>query len=323
MTFVPTADIRINYTIPPFLPFWAWSVLVHIGTVTLFSFVHFADKIERTNSTVQVTLVEASFPVHKSQANRSKSTEATAKRPHLINTRRPIPPVPTQEIPTPQGYYAPFLKTPVVRTTLTQIATSVKSQERRRPTQRRVLQDHRATDHLNLRNYLKVAQRQTVQRSGYQGRLPSTVQTQVASNSLNITSAMPLGSIPMEIQRPITLHSKKDNRDTIKPNILLAKPSNSTGFSKSKAKFGGAVPLVYPLIAKKNEWEGTVRIRVVVQPSGFPETISIKKTSGHTVLDNAAIEAIRKTRFIPAKDGNIPVRSIVEIPIKFDLKNPT
>lgn len=78
-----------------------------------------------------------------------------------------------------------------------------------------------------------------------------------------------------------------------------------------------------PRIAKKNEWEGTVRIRVVVQPSGFPETISIKKTSGHTVLDNAAIEAIRKTRFIPAKDGNIPVRSIVEIPIKFDLKNPT
>ena len=61
----------------------------------------------------------------------------------------------------------------------------------------------------------------------------------------------------------------------------------------------------------------------MVQPSGFPETISIKKTSGHTVLDNAAIEAIQKTRFIPAKDGNIPVRSIVEIPIKFDLKNPT
>ena len=41
------------------------------------------------------------------------------------------------------------------------------------------------------------------------------------------------------------------------------------------------------------------------------------------MLDNAALQAIRKTRFIPAKDGNIPVRSIVEIPIKFDLKNPT
>ena len=318
MTFVPTTDSSIIHTIPPFLPFWASSMLVHIGVVTLSSFIHFADKVELTNSTVQVTLVKATSPIHKSETTNSKPTEPASMPPPLINARRPIPSVAPQIIPTPHT-----LKTPVVRTTLTQITTPVKSQERVNPTPRRVLQDHRATDHLNLRNYLKVAQRQTVQRSGYQGRLPSTVQTQVASNSLNITSAIPLGSIPMEIQRPITLHSKKDNRDTIKPNILLAKPSNSTGFSKSKAKFGGAVPLVYPLIAKKNEWEGTVRIRVVVQPSGFPETISIKKTSGHTVLDNAAIEAIRKTRFIPAKDGNIPVRSIVEIPIKFDLKNPT
>ena len=127
----------------------------------------------------------------------------------------------------------------------------------------------------------------------------------------------------MGIEHPTTSHSKKAGRGTIKHNVLLAKPSKPTEFSKSKAKFGGAIPLIYPLIAKKNEWEGTVRIRVVIQPNGLPETISIKKTSGHKVLDNAAIEAVRKTRFIPAKDGNIPVRSIVEIPIKFDLKSPT
>ena len=310
MTFVPTTAISIIHASPPFLPFWASSILVHIGVVTLSSFIHFTDKVELTNSTVQVTLVKATSPIHKSETTNSKPTEPASMPPPLINARRPIPSVAPQIIPTPQA-----LKTPVVRTTLTQITTPVKSQERANPTPRRVLQDRRATDHLNLRNYLKVAQRQTVQRP--------TVQAQVASNSLTIASTMSLPSIPMEIRRPTTLHSKKGIRSTIKPTVLLAKPSNSTGFSKSKAEFGGAIPLVYPLIAKKNEWQGTVRIRVVVQPNGFPKMISIKKTSGHRVLDNAAIEAIRKTRFIPAKDGNIPIRSIVEIPIKFDLKSPT
>ena len=310
MTFLPTTDIRTIHIVPPFLPFWAWSVLIHVGIITLSGSIHFADEIEHTNSVVQVTLVEANSPVHKSQTTNSKPTNSATPPLPLINTRRPITALPQKIIPTTQ-----VLKTPVVRNTLIQITPPVKSQERVNPVQHQVLQDHHATDRLNLRNYLKVAQRQAIQHS--------TVQDKILSDSLTMTSAMFLTSIPMEIQHPTDLHPKKVDENTINHNILLAKPYNSTKFSKSKAKFGGAIPLVYPLIAKKNEWEGTVRIRVVVQPSGFPETISIKKTSGHTVLDNAAIEAIQKTRFIPAKDGNIPVRSIVEIPIKFDLKNPT
>ena len=305
-----TTGIRIIHTELPFLPFCASSVLVHIAIITLFNFVIYSDKIERANPRVQVTLIEGTSPIHKSQSTNSKPKESAIKSPPLLNARRLILPTPPQRILTPQ-----VLKTPAVQTTIMQITTPSKLQEILKPTQRRVLQDRRATDHLNFRNHLKVVQRKKVERS--------TIQAQVASNSLTMTAAMPLTSIPMKIRRPTTLHSKKAGRDMIKPNVLLAKPYNSNGFSKSKAKFGGAVPLVYPLIAKKNEWEGTVRIRVLVQPNGFPETISIKKTSGHTVLDNAAIEAIRKTRFIPAKDGNIPVRSIVEIPIKFDLKNPT
>ncbi|MFB3137012.1 MAG: energy transducer TonB [Nitrospirales bacterium] len=38
------------------------------------------------------------------------------------------------------------------------------------------------------------------------------------------------------------------------------------------------------------------------------------------MLDEAAAEAVSEWRFIPAKDGNIPIQSIVEIPIHFDLR---
>ena len=77
---------------------------------------------------------------------------------------------------------------------------------------------------------------------------------------------------------------------------------------------------VYPGIAKKENWEGTVVLRVAVQPNGRPEVpITVQWSSGHQVLDDAAIAAVTRWTFHPEKDGNIPIRSIVEIPIKFSL----
>ena len=139
-----TTGIRIIHTNLPFFPFYASSVLVHIAIITLFSFVHFSDEIERANSTVQVTLIEETSPIHKSQSTNSKPKELATKSPPLLNARRLIPSAPPQRILTPQ-----VLKTPAVQTTIMQVTTPSKLQERLKPTQRGVLQDRRATDHLN------------------------------------------------------------------------------------------------------------------------------------------------------------------------------
>ena len=117
MTFMPTIAIRIVNTDPPFFPFLAWSVLIHIVIITLSSFIHFVDKIEHTNSTVQVTLIEAISPIHKPQTTNSKPIESATKPPPLIKARRPIHPIPQKIMQTSQA----LLKTPAVRTTLTQI----------------------------------------------------------------------------------------------------------------------------------------------------------------------------------------------------------
>ena len=78
-------------------------------------------------------------------------------------------------------------------------------------------------------------------------------------------------------------------------------------------------PLVYPRIAKTERWEGTVILLVSVAPSGRPDEITIERSSGHTVLDNAAIDTVTRWTFYPAKDGNVPIHSIVKIPIEFGL----
>lgn len=100
-------------------------------------------------------------------------------------------------------------------------------------------------------------------------------------------------------------------------------PENRTKdgeLEKTRTKILFTIPPVYPRIARESGWEGTVLVRVLVQTDGRPGSVRVRKSSGHAILDDAAIETVKKWRFIPAKDGNIPIRSVVEIPIHFALR---
>ena len=77
----------------------------------------------------------------------------------------------------------------------------------------------------------------------------------------------------------------------------------------------------YPWSARVNGWQGTVFIRVRVTPEGRVASLEVNKSSGYPVLDSAALEAIRRWEFIPARQESRKVASIVEIPITFLLKN--
>lgn len=52
----------------------------------------------------------------------------------------------------------------------------------------------------------------------------------------------------------------------------------------------------YPRVALDNNWEGKVVVRMVIGANMMISSISIKTTSGHEVLDQAAIETIKKTK---------------------------
>ena len=77
---------------------------------------------------------------------------------------------------------------------------------------------------------------------------------------------------------------------------------------------------VYPAAARRTGYEGTVVIRARIQIDGSADRVEIKKSSGHGVLDQAALEAVRKWRFIPARRGNEAVVEWVEIPWQFKLE---
>lgn len=76
----------------------------------------------------------------------------------------------------------------------------------------------------------------------------------------------------------------------------------------------------YPPIAKRLKLEGTVLVRVLVSPAGLPRKIELAHTSGVPVLDEAALRAVEKWAFLPARKGTEPIEAWVEIPINFHLK---
>ena len=73
----------------------------------------------------------------------------------------------------------------------------------------------------------------------------------------------------------------------------------------------------YPTEALRRGESGTVLVRVEVDTSGAPAGVALVQRSGSRDLDRAAMEAVRKWRFMPAqRDGQAVAASLV-IPIDF------
>ncbi len=87
------------------------------------------------------------------------------------------------------------------------------------------------------------------------------------------------------------------------------------------ANYGSNPKPKYPSVATSRGWEGTVRLLVKVSVEGDSEEVTVQRSSGYDVLDEAAIEAVEKWKFIPAKRGDTPVSSSVVVPINFVLNN--
>jgi periplasmic protein TonB len=95
-----------------------------------------------------------------------------------------------------------------------------------------------------------------------------------------------------------------------------ASPPRSTG-----ASYGNNPTPPYPSEARRRGWEGTVLLMVEIRENGRPERVTIKESSGHSVLDNAALGAVGRWTFVPAQQNGKPVRSVAEVPVIFSLQD--
>ncbi len=78
--------------------------------------------------------------------------------------------------------------------------------------------------------------------------------------------------------------------------------------------------LSYPQLALRRGLEGRVVLKVQVSKEGRSLQVTLAKSSGHSVLDRAAIKTVRKWIFKPGKLNGVPVDMWVEVPIVYQLK---
>ena len=81
-----------------------------------------------------------------------------------------------------------------------------------------------------------------------------------------------------------------------------------------------AIRPVYPEIAQEAGIEGVVVVQAFIDQKGRVKETIILKGIPNTGLDEAAMEAIRKTRFRPAKQRERAVGVWISIPVNFKLK---
>ena len=79
-------------------------------------------------------------------------------------------------------------------------------------------------------------------------------------------------------------------------------------------------PPPYPQIARKRGFQGVVVLEVLVKQNGSAADLRVQSSSGHPILDRAAMAAVKHWTFDPGTRGGRKVTMWVRVPIRFQLK---
>ena len=79
-------------------------------------------------------------------------------------------------------------------------------------------------------------------------------------------------------------------------------------------------PPAYPTQARRKGWEGKVVLEISVLSSGRVDEIAVQESSGHSILDTAALRTVRRWRFVPAHRDGEYINSTVRLPVIFQLQ---
>jgi protein TonB len=76
----------------------------------------------------------------------------------------------------------------------------------------------------------------------------------------------------------------------------------------------------YPLIARRRGYQGTVVLQVLVSREGKVKDLSLSVSSGHSILDQAALASVKAWLFDPGTRGGEKVDMWVKVPVRFQLE---
>ncbi|MFT7218793.1 MAG: protein TonB [Candidatus Azotimanducaceae bacterium] len=133
------------------------------------------------------------------------------------------------------------------------------------------------------------------------------------SNKTLLTRALEIASLEARLDRQRQTYAK---RPRIKRLTSLSTASSADAFylNSWRRKIESVGNLNYPREARKSKLYGSLRLMVAVSPDGSLKEVEILESSGHKVLDDAAISIVRLAApFAPFPDELRRTTDVLEI----------
>lgn len=132
-----------------------------------------------------------------------------------------------------------------------------------------------------------------------------------------IAQMQPLDQPQPELNLDEVLAPPAENPLPASENAIAA--TAATGAPAQNLKTSTRVEPAYPPTSRRLGEEGTVKLRILVDPSGRPQQVEIANSSGFARLDQAAMEAVRRWRFVAATDGTRAIEAWTQVSVTFQL----
>lgn len=109
---------------------------------------------------------------------------------------------------------------------------------------------------------------------------------------------------------------------TIAPKPVAAKPISAppAPVIAAKVTYTPDTSDYYPPQSQRNNEEGRAMVRVCVDERGRVASVTLDSSTGHALLDDAALRVAKQARFKAATQAGKPVQWCGAMPVKFTLK---
>ncbi len=88
----------------------------------------------------------------------------------------------------------------------------------------------------------------------------------------------------------------------------------------SDAAYLNNPPPPYPEASRRLREKGKVTLRVLISTQGLPQKMEIAQSSGFARLDNAALDTVKRWKFVPGKRNGVPEAMEYLVPVNFVLQ---
>jgi len=148
----------------------------------------------------------------------------------------------------------------------------------------------------------------------------STVEASVIAQP--VLQSAPALPVPHEPPRTIEAAKRVITQTTINTQPATSRPT-------SKHDYGWLADALYrkidhlkryPSIARLNQWEGRVLVRAAVRADGQLVDLDVAESSGHPVLDQDALEIMRRASPLELKHALGKPQVVVNVPISYTLR---